>query len=88
MNCCKLIGYLSGESSIVGFLSGIDTLEGELSVPNRLGDPYTGDYEVYPSLETQILPTADKSLTDNIVIYPVPSNYGLITWNGSVLTVS
>ena len=51
-------------------------------------DPYTGEYEVTPSAESQALDTIGKRLTANVVINPIPSNYGLITWNGSVLTVS
>jgi hypothetical protein len=35
-----------------------------------------------------VLATAEKVVTRNIVINPIPSNYGLITWNGSTLTVS
>ena len=49
---------------------------------------YTGEYEVTPSSEVQILETKDKRMTDNIIINPIPQNYGLITWNGSFLTVS
>lgn len=52
------------------------------------GVPYHGEYEVTPSSEEQILPTANTRLAHDIVINPIPSNYGLITWNGSVLTVS
>ena len=51
-------------------------------------DPYTGNYEVTPSSEEQILSTKNLRMTDDIVINPVPSNYGLVTWNGSVITVS
>lgn len=49
---------------------------------------YDGPSEVNPSLETQTLNTQGKMLTSNITINPLPSYYGLITWNGSVLTVS
>lgn len=49
---------------------------------------YTGSYEITPSSEVQILETALKTTTDRIVINPVPQNYGLITWNGSTITVS
>ena len=49
---------------------------------------YTGETEVTPSDETQILQTANTALYDNITINPIPSNYGLITWDGSTLTVS
>lgn len=52
------------------------------------GDPYDGDYEFTPSAETQVIYTKDKTPTDNIIINPIPNNYGLITWNGVTLTVS
>lgn len=51
-------------------------------------DPYDGPYEVTPTQSTQTLETALKTCVQNIVINPIPSNYGLITYNGSVLTVS
>ncbi len=49
---------------------------------------YSGTYEVTPSNQAQILPTANKKLSQNIIINPIPNNYGLITWNGATLTVS
>ena len=49
---------------------------------------YTGAVEVTPSAETQTLRTEQKSLMSDIVINPIPSNYGLVTWNGSYLMIS
>lgn len=49
---------------------------------------YTRAYEVTPSQETQTLPTEGLMMSRDVVINPIPSNYGLITWNGSTLTVS
>lgn len=49
---------------------------------------YTGSYTVTPSTESQILPTANRIMTENIIVNPIPNNYGLITWDGTVLTVS
>jgi len=49
---------------------------------------YTGATEVTPTQETQVLSTAEKAVSNNIIINPIPKNYGLITWNGSTLTVS
>ena len=49
---------------------------------------YTGETVITPSTTEQVLATAEKVVTRNIVITPIPSNYGLITWNGSTLTVS
>lgn len=51
-------------------------------------DPYDGDYAITPSAETQTLATSGKRMTADVVINPIPSNYGLITWDGSKITVS
>ena len=51
-------------------------------------DPYTGEYTITPSAETQTLSTEGLMMTSNVTVNPIPSNYGLITWNGSTLTVS
>lgn len=51
-------------------------------------DPYTGDYEVTPTAEDQILQTSNLRMTGNLTVKAIPNNYGLITWNGSTLTVS
>lgn len=67
-------------------------LDGEMGIFTKIreGDLpyYSGAVEVTPSQETQILQTADTILLENITINPIPSNYGLITWNGIALTVS
>lgn len=52
-----------------------------------VGD-YDGPYAVTPSAEEQTLNTANKMLASNIVVNPIPSNYGLISWDGVVITVS
>lgn len=50
--------------------------------------PYTGDYEVTPTQEEQTLYTRNKTMTANVVVHKIPPQYGLITWNGAILTVS
>ena len=49
---------------------------------------YEGAYEITPSAEAQVIPTNGLRMTDDLTIAPIPSNYGLVTWNGSVITVS
>ena len=51
-------------------------------------DNYDGPYEFTPTAETQMVQTAHKVLIDNITINPIPSDWGHISWNGSVLTIS
>lgn len=57
-------------------------------VVSRVAPDYDGGYEFTPSDEQQVVPTAGKTLKENIVINPIPSNYGLISYNGFKLTVS
>lgn len=52
------------------------------------GDVYDGDYEVTPGQSAVVLTTVGKAMARNVTVNPIPSNYGLITWNGSTLTVS
>lgn len=49
---------------------------------------YSGPTEITPSAEEQTLDTTLKTLTRNIVVKPIPSNYGLITWNGAGIRIS
>lgn len=51
-------------------------------------DTYHGEYEFTPSSETQTIEIENKRAEHDIIINPIPNNYGLITWNGAVLTVS
>lgn len=51
-------------------------------------EEYSGTTAVTPSSVAQVLPTESKVVLENIVINPIPSNYGLITWNGSYLTIT
>lgn len=51
-------------------------------------EPYTGSYVFTPTQSTQIIEIENKRATADITINPIPSNYGLITWDGATLTVS
>lgn len=94
MTCDEIV--LDGEISLDIPLDGdmeLDIpIDGEPSNIVRVSDYvyplYTGSIEVTPSAERQTLSTINRTVTDNIIINPIPSNYGLITWNGATLTVS
>lgn len=49
---------------------------------------YRGSYYVRPAPIEQVLETSGKAMAHDVTIGAIPSNYGLITWNGSTLTVS
>ena len=85
----RLTGTISAEEGMVGTLSPVGFVSGSLTVGNRSPyEQYDGEYEITPSTEEQILETADRTMMRNVVVKPIPKNYGLITWDGSVLTVS
>ena len=58
------------------------------ALPVHVLEPYDGVYEVTPSDTEQTLTTKDLRMKNDVIIKPIPQNYGLITWNGSFLTVS
>lgn len=60
----------------------------ETQIVASVASEYEGPYTVTPSESLQTLQTKNCRMTDNIVVNPIPSNYGLITWNGSIITVS
>lgn len=80
----NLLSIIDGDLSLLSMIDG----EGEKVIPYSPYERYTGEYTITPSAETQILETADMLMTNNITINPIPTNYGLITWNGYTLTVS
>jgi len=85
----KLKKVEQGSIRIASVASGtVKPLKVDVAIIDWHGGEYHGEYTVTPSAETQTLPTRGKNLDQDVVINPIPSNYGLITWNGSVLTVS
>lgn len=60
-----------------------------LSVDGTVFSPteYHGTTTVTPSSERQVLATAGTALIEDIVVNPIPSNYGLVTWDGSTLSI-
>lgn len=49
---------------------------------------YSGPTEFTPTDAEQTVPVMGRSMLTDITINPIPSNYGLVAWNGTVLTVS
>ena len=84
-----------GVGSVVVIRDGVPSLStgasAEAGVYTKIREPlpaYEGDTAVTPTDTEQVLHTAGKTVYEDITINPIPQNYGLITWNGSTLTVS
>ena len=85
----ELIGTLTSSGRISGFLSVAEGISGTLTIPSAVGvEVYAGPYEFTPTEEPQTAAVQNKLSTQNIVINPIPTNYGLITWDGTKITVS
>ena len=85
----ELIGVLTSPLTIVGTLTSPVTINGTLTIPSAVDiDAYDGEYEFTPTEDTQTVSIENKMAVQDITINPIPSNYGLITWNGSTITVS
>ena len=59
-----------------------------VSVNTVAGEHYSGQTDFTPTAERQIISTAGLIMDGDIYVEPIPSNYGLITWNGSFIRVS
>lgn len=82
-----LVGKISGASSLVGSISGASSLAGTLSAGGRTYPEYEGAVTVTPSEDRQTLPTNGTAVLSDIIIEPIPSNYGRVERRGSAVFV-
>lgn len=60
------------------------TLHSDLKYENS---PYQGEYEITPTEETQTVYIKDKKALGNIIVNPIPNNYGKVTRVGAAITI-
>lgn len=89
---------MSSIKRITGSLSLLQDISGNISDPSSISGSaqraeierlpeYPGPYEVTPTQQAQVIDMAGKKASQNIVINPIPSNYGRVTWNGTSLII-
>lgn len=71
-----------------GYIDSIPPVGVQFWVSGEKQLPTSSAINITPSDQTQTFDVKNKYMTGNIVVDPIPSNYGLITWNGSYLTIS
>jgi hypothetical protein len=59
----------------------------DTAITAPLMEHYLGPYTVTPGSAPVTLDTIGKVMDQNIIVNPVPGNYGQIIWDGSVLNV-
>ena len=42
---------------------------------------FEGDYEITPTREVQVLNVAEMVMTEDLVVQPIPKEYGKVTYN-------
>ena len=82
----ELTGRLTAVSALSGNITSSGTLAGKITATIKSAE-YTGEYEFTPTDEVQVIPVDSLLMQRDIVIKPVPQNYGHISWNGSELSV-
>lgn len=61
---------------------------GGYKVVTKVANRYEGDYEVTPTTVPVVLETADRYLAENVVVKPIPKDWGHISFDGAVITVT
>ena len=85
----ELIGRLKSSGQLSGFLSAQKGISGLLTIPSAVDvTVYDGPYEFTPTQQTQTVEITNKMATQDIIFNPIPSDWGHITWDGAILTVS
>lgn len=82
----NLLSVLDGEMALNTLIDG--EMDKVIFVETAPKPHYQGATEFIPTGEYQTIPTTGLIVDTDIIIDPIPNNYGLITWNGSTLTVS
>lgn len=89
--CCCCLDLELEEDALALDVGGTDLEWGSdeyVRVVTSEADEYAGPYEATPTAAAQTFATTGKLMVREFTVNPIPSNYGLITWDGSRLTVS
>ena len=90
--CCKCVRVEVVESRVNVDILGPSTVSYNQSeyVPMQTAQypEYEGDYEATPTEDTQTFATQAKLMTANFIVAPIPTNYGLITYDGTTIHIS
>ena len=62
-------------------------VEIEIEPGGSSGQPYDGNYEVVPTANFQLLPTAEKVLEDDILVHPIPYSEVSNKYGGYTVTI-
>ena len=85
----RITGSISARAGVSGEISTQAGIGGTLVIPEEvLPERYEGAYTVTPSGQEQRLRTEGMMMRGDVIIEPIPQNYGLVTWDGIKITIS
>lgn len=79
-----LTGSVAVKHELHGVIANITKLEGNVNVGGVIKEEpnyYDGEYQITPSQEAQTLKTSQKLLVEDIIVNPIPKEYGKVTYN-------
>lgn len=80
---CSLLQTIDGDAEL------LLSTDGDVGIFMPVNPPaFAGPYSATPTAEEQRIPMQGFMAAEDFVVGPIPNNYGLITWDGSTLTVS
>jgi hypothetical protein len=83
----QLIGIITPSATLSGVLSPSATLVGTITAGISI-PTYQGEYNFTPSEDEQTINIDGMVADGNIIVNPIPNNYGLVTRVGSILTIT
>lgn len=84
MICVNIVEPQGVRVSIAGIASA--QVDARTPVVN-VGKRYEGDYTATPTTEPQVFETEGLLMSRKFTVAPIPSNYGLIVYNGSSISI-
>lgn len=86
----RLSGNIKSNTGIIkgNISTSFQKVSGNIKFGGTIANYYEGPYEFIPTQEEQLIEIDGLTARENIVVKPIPHNYGKIEWNGSYLYIS
>lgn len=84
----RITAKIRAKQTVKATVNVANAITGKLSFRETSAEKYTGKYRFTPTNKIQVIESENKLLLQNVIIEPIPKNYGLITWNGSYMRIS
>ena len=77
---------ISNSGNILGIIKSEDSIKGTISISTTCED-YKGSYEIIPSVDEQIIPTANKHMKEDLSVKSIPYYEVDNTYDGTTVII-